>query len=136
RAREAGAEAVSLETLLRESDIVTIHVPLNPQTRGLIGEKEFALMKRGAILINTARGPIVSQTALLDALQSGKLAGAGLDVYDEEPLPQDHPLRRCDNAVLLPHRGYATVEVLRERYQSAMENILSFLDGKPADVIN
>ena len=136
RAREAGAEAVSLEKLLRESDIVTIHVPLNQQTRGLIGEKEFALMKRGAVLINTARGPIVSQTALLDALQSGRLGGAGLDVYDEEPLPMDHPLRRCDNAVLLPHRGYATVEILRARYQAAMENILSFLDGKPVNVIN
>jgi phosphoglycerate dehydrogenase-like enzyme len=136
RAREAGAEAVSLEKLLQESDIVSIHVPLNQQTRGLIGAKEFALMKPGAILINTARGPIVSQDALIVALQSGKLGGAGIDVYDEEPLPMDHPIRRCDNAVLLPHRGYATVEILTERYQHAMENILSFLDGKPANVIN
>jgi phosphoglycerate dehydrogenase-like enzyme len=136
RAREAGAEAVSLDKLLRESDIVTIHVPLNPQTRGMIGAKEFALMKPGAILINTARGPIVSEAALLDALGSGRLGGAGLDVYDQEPLAMEHPIRRFDNVVLLPHRGYATVEILTERYQHAMENILSFMDGNPVNVIN
>jgi phosphoglycerate dehydrogenase-like enzyme len=136
RAREAGAEAVSLDKLLRESDIVTIHVPLNPQTRGMIGAKEFALMKPGAILINTARGPIVSEAALLDALGSGRLGGAGLDVYDQEPLAMEHPIRRFDNVVLLPHRGYATVEILTERYQHAMENILSFMDGNSVNVIN
>jgi phosphoglycerate dehydrogenase-like enzyme len=136
RAREAGAEAVSLDKLLQESDIVTIHVSLNAQTRGMIGAKEFALMKPGAILINTARGPIVSEAALLDALGSGKLSGAGLDVYDEEPLRMDHPLRSFDNVVLLPHRGYATVEILSERYQHAMENILSFMDGNLVNVIN
>lgn len=136
RARQAGAECVSLETLLRESDVVTIHVPLNAQTRGLIGEKEIALMKPGAILVNTARGPIVSQAALFEALQKGRLGGAGLDVFDEEPLPMDHPLRRLDNVVLLSHRGYAAVEVLRERYQLAMENILNFFDGKPVQLLN
>ena len=136
RAREAGASGVSLETLLRESDIVTVHVPLRPETRGLIGEKEMSLIKRGAILINTARGAIVSEPALLAALQDGRLGGAGLDVYDEEPLPMDHPLRRLNNVVLLSHRGYATVEVLTERYQHALENILRFLDGKPVNVIN
>jgi len=136
RAREAGAEAVSLEKLLRESDIVAIHCPLNPQTRGMIGEKEFALMKPGALLVNTARGPIVSQPALLDALKTGRLGGAALDVYDEEPLPMDHPLRRLNNTVLLSHRGYATVEILRGRYEAAMENILSFVDGRCINVIN
>jgi phosphoglycerate dehydrogenase-like enzyme len=136
RARAAGAEAVPLEKLLRESDIVSIHCPLNQQTRGMIGAKEFALMKPGAMLINTARGPIVSEAALLDALKSGKLSGAGFDVYDEEPLRMDHPLRAFDNVVLLSHRGYATVEILTERYQHAMENILSFFDGKPANVLN
>jgi phosphoglycerate dehydrogenase-like enzyme len=136
RAREAGAEAVSLDKLLRDSDIVTIHCPLNQQTRGMIGAKEFALMKPGAILINTARGPIVSEAALLEALGSGRLGGAGLDVYDEEPLAMGHPIRSFDNVVLLPHRGYATVEILSERYQHAMENILSFMDGNPVNVIN
>jgi phosphoglycerate dehydrogenase-like enzyme len=135
RAREAGAEAVPLEKLLRESDVISIHVPLNQETRGLIGAEEFAQMKPGAVLINTARGPIVSEAALLDALRSGKLSGAGLDVYDEEPLPMDHPLRACDTAVLLSHRGYATAEILVERYQHAMENILNFFDGKPVAVV-
>ena len=136
RAREVGAEAVSLEALLKESDIVTIHVPLRQETRGLIGEKEIALMKRGALLINTARGPIVSEAALLRALEKGHLGGAGLDVYDEEPLPMDHPLRRLNNVVLLSHRGYAAVEILRERYELAMENILNFLEGKPTNLLN
>ena len=136
RAREVGATRLSLETLLKESDIVTVHCPLRPETRGLIGEKEISLMKREAILINTARGPIVSESALVEALDQGRIAGAGLDVYAEEPLPMNHPLRRLDNVVLLPHRGYATVEILRERYEMAMTNILSFLDGKPVNLLN
>ncbi|HET8563406.1 MAG TPA: D-2-hydroxyacid dehydrogenase family protein [Candidatus Binatia bacterium] len=136
RAQAAGATRVELEALLRQSDVVTIHVPLRPETRDLIGEKELALMKPGAFLINTARGPIVSQAALVRALEQGHLGGAGLDVYDEEPLPFDNPLRRFDNVVLLPHRGYATVEVLRERFDHAIHNILSYLDGKPTNVIN
>jgi phosphoglycerate dehydrogenase-like enzyme len=93
-------------------------------------------MKPGAFLINTARGPIVSTSALVRALGEGRVGGAGLDVYDEEPLPFDHPLRRFDNAVLLPHRGYATVEILQQRYEQAINNILSFLDGKPVDLLN
>lgn len=136
RARAAGARRVSLETLLAESDIVTVHVPLRPETRGLIGEKEIALMKREAILINTSRGPIVSEPALAKALQEERIGGAGIDVYDQEPLPMEHPFRRLDNIVILPHRGYATVEVLRERYELALSNILSFLDGKPVNLLN
>ncbi len=136
RAREVGATRASLETLLRESDIVTIHVPLKEETRGLIGAKEIALMKPGAILINTARGPIVSEEALIRALEKGHLGAAGLDVYDEEPLPIDHPLRRLNNVILLSHRGYAAVEVLRERFELAMDNILSFIDGKPKNLLN
>ena len=136
RAREVGATRASLETLLRESDIVTIHVPLKEETRGLIGAKEIALMKPGAILINTARGPIVSEEALIRALEKGHLGAAGLDVYDEEPLPIDHPLRRLNNVILLSHRGYAAVEVLRERFELAMDNVLSFIDGKPKNLLN
>lgn len=136
RARESGATPASLEELLRDSDIVTIHVPLNPATRGLIGDKEIALMKPGAFLVNTARGPIVSEAALIKALERGRLGGAGLDVFDEEPLPLDHPLRRFDNVVLLSHRGYATVEILRERFELAMKNIVNFLDGKPVNLLN
>jgi phosphoglycerate dehydrogenase-like enzyme len=136
QASEVGAERASMETLLRESDIVTIHVPLNANTRGLIGEKQFRMMKRGALVVNTSRGPIISEQALIGALKSGHLGGAGLDVYDREPLPMDHPLRSFDNTILLSHRGYATVEILRQRYQQAMENILAFLEGNPTNLIN
>lgn len=136
RARAVGAERATLERVLRDSDIVTLHIPLNQATRGLIGEKEIALMKPGAILINAARGPIVAEAALIRALEKGHLGGAGLDVYDEEPLPMKHPLRRLNNVVLLSHRGYATVEILRERFELAMTNILNFLDGRPTNLLN
>jgi phosphoglycerate dehydrogenase-like enzyme len=136
KAAEVGAEAVSLETLLRESDFVTLHVHFGEQTRGLIGEKELALMKRGAFLVNTGRGPLVVEQAMLNALKSGQLGGVGLDVYDIEPLPMDHPLRRFDNAILMSHRGYTTVEILRERYEQAITNILDYLDGKEIKLIN
>jgi len=136
RAQEVGAESVPLDNLLPESDILTVHINSNAQTRGIIGEKEFAMMKRGILLVNTARGPIVSEPAMLKALESGQLGGVGLDVYDIEPLPMDHPLRRFDNAILMSHRGYATVEVLRERYEQAINNILAFLDRKPLDLLN
>jgi phosphoglycerate dehydrogenase-like enzyme len=135
-AAQMGAECVPIETLLRESDIVTIHIPLNSNTRGMIGEKELAMMKRGAVLVNTARGSIVSEPAMITALESGQLGGVGLDVFETEPLPIDHSLRRFDNAILLSHRGYATVEILRERYEQAMENILAFMDRKPLKLIN
>jgi phosphoglycerate dehydrogenase-like enzyme len=136
RAQEVGAECVSLEILLRESDILTVHINSNAQTRGIIGENEFAMMKRGALLVNTARGPIVSEPAMLKALENGQLGGVGLDVYDIEPLPMDHRLRRFDNAILMSHRGYATVEVMSERYEQAINNILDFLDRKPLNLLN
>jgi phosphoglycerate dehydrogenase-like enzyme len=136
KAAAAGAECVSLVTLLQESDIVTIHIPLNPHTRGTIGEKEFELMKPGALLVNTARGPIVSESAMIKALERGRLGGVGLDVYDIEPLPLDHPLRRFDNAILMSHRGYATHEILSQRYEQALENILKFIDGQPLKLLN
>ena len=102
----------------------------------MIGENEFALMKRGALMVNTARGPIVSEKAMIQALETGQLGGVGLDVYDIEPLPMDHPLRRFDNAILLSHRGYATVEILTERYEQAVRNLLDFIDGKPLKLLN
>ncbi len=136
RAREAGAMRVSLDQLLQESDVVTVHVSLSPETRGLIGEREISLVNPGAVLINTSRGPIVSQSALMLALETGRLAGAGLDVYDEEPLPADHPLRRFDNVVLCSHRGYAAFETLCERYEAAYANILAYLDGQPINLLN
>jgi phosphoglycerate dehydrogenase-like enzyme len=136
KARQIGAESVPMETLLKESDVVTIHVPLNANTRGMIGDKELAMMKPGALLVNTARGAIVSEAAMIKALETGHLGGVGLDVYEIEPLPMDHPLRRFDNAILLSHRGYATVEVLQERYEEAITNILNFMDGKPVTLHN
>ena len=136
RAAEVGAESASLESLLRESDIVSVHIQSTAETRGMIGENEFALMKRGALMVNTARGPIVSEKAMIQALETGQLGGVGLDVYDVEPLPMDHPLRRFDNAILLSHRGYATVEILTERYEQAVRNLLDFIDGKPLKLLN
>ena len=136
RAAEVGAEAVAMETLLKESDFVTVHVHYSAQTVNLIGAKEIALMKRGAFLVNTGRGPIINETAMLDGLANGHLGGVGLDVYDKEPLPMDHPLRRFDNAILMSHRGYATVEILSERYEQAINNLLDYLDDKPTSLIN
>lgn len=136
RAAEVGAESAPLETLLKESDIVTVHIQSTAETRGMIGEPEFALMKLGALLVNTARGPIVSEKAMIQALESGRLGGVGLDVYDVEPLPMDHPLRRFDNAILMSHRGYATVEILTERYEQAIRNLLDFIDGKAVKLLN
>ena len=101
-----------------------------------IGAKEIALMKRGALLVNTGRGPLINEAAMIEALQTGQLGGVGLDVYDREPLPMEHPLRRLDNAILMSHRGYATVEVLSERYEQAMSNILDYLDGKSLTLLN
>ncbi len=136
RATEVGAESVPMETLLRDSDIITIHVHFNSQTAGLIGEKEITLMKRGVILVNTARGPIVNEQAMLKALESGHLGGVGLDVYDIEPLPMEHPLRRFNNAILMSHRGYATVEILTERYEQALMNIVAYLDQRNLALLN
>jgi phosphoglycerate dehydrogenase-like enzyme len=136
KAAEVGAESATFETLLKESDILTIHIQSNAQTRGIIGENEFAMMKRGALLVNTARGPIVSEPAMIKALESGKLGGVGLDVFDIEPLPMDHPLRRFDNAILMSHRGYATVEILSKRYDEAITNLVDFIDGKPVKLLN
>jgi phosphoglycerate dehydrogenase-like enzyme len=136
RAHELGVECASVKTLLKEADIVTIHVPLNDNTRSMIGEHELGMLKPGAFLVNTARGPIVSEPAMIRALENGRLGGVGLDVFDSEPLPMDHPLRKFDNAILLSHRGYATVEILRERYEQAMQNILDFLEGRPLKLLN
>jgi phosphoglycerate dehydrogenase-like enzyme len=132
RCASAGVElAPSKEALLRAADIVSLHVVLSERTRGLIGREEFALMKPSAYLINTARGPIVDETALIAALRDKRIAGAGLDVYDIEPLPADHPLRSLDNVVLSPHLGYVTAENFRTCYAGVVEDIRAFLDGKP-----
>jgi phosphoglycerate dehydrogenase-like enzyme len=124
------------EELVRRSDIVTIHVRLSERTRGLIGAAELAQMKRSALLINTSRGPIVDEAALIAALQAGEIAGAGLDVYDVEPLPPAHPLRSAPNTVLTPHIGYVTSASYRAFYEDAVEDVAAFLSGDPIRVIS
>jgi phosphoglycerate dehydrogenase-like enzyme len=137
RCKEAGVGyAGSKEALLREADIVSMHVVLGPRTRGIVGAKELALMKPTAYLINTGRGPLVDEAALIEALRNRKIAGAGLDVYDIEPLPVDHPLRQLDNVVLSPHLGYVTAENFRGSYGCVVEDIRAFLDGKPIRLLD
>lgn len=136
RASEFNAKLVTKQELLSQSDVMSIHLVLSDRTRGLVGAEDLALMKPSAYLVNTSRGPIVDEDALVDALRSNIIAGAGLDVFDVEPLPLDHPLRSLRNTVLTPHLGYVTVETYRIFYGDAVENIASFLDGAPVRVIN
>jgi phosphoglycerate dehydrogenase-like enzyme len=135
KAKEAGAERVSKEQLFAESDAVTVHLVLSPRSRGLIGADDFARMKKGAIFVNTSRGPIVDEVALVAALREGRIIAA-LDVYDREPLPAENPFRNFPNTVLTPHLGFTTVEGLNVFYAHAIENILAFLDGEPKNVAN
>jgi phosphoglycerate dehydrogenase-like enzyme len=135
RAQAAGAILVSKEALLSRSDAVSIHLVLSPRSQGLIGASDIARMKIGAILINTSRGPIVDEAALIEAVQSRRIIAA-LDVYDREPLPVSHPLRTAPNTVLTPRLGYGVEETWREFYQQSVENALAFLDKKPARIAN
>ena len=131
-----GVRMVELDTLLKECDIVSLHVPLTEQTRGLIGERELGLMKPGAILINTASGPVVDSAALADALEKGRLAGAAVDVFETEPpIPQDHPLLSAPNVVATPHVAFATKEALYQRAVIVFDNVAGYLDGKPQNVM-
>jgi len=134
-AAAVGVERVDKETLLRQSDILTVHLVLSPRSRGLIGRDDIALMKRTAILVNTSRGPIVDTSAVIEALAAGHLGYAAFDVYDREPLPVDHPLRRAPNVLLTPHIGYVTEENYRSSYPQIVENVAAFLDGNPIRVI-
>jgi D-3-phosphoglycerate dehydrogenase len=135
KAKEAGVDYASKEDLLRNADIVTIHVQLGDRSRGLLGEKDLALMKPTAYLVNTSRGPIVDEKALIAALTAGRIGGAGLDVFDVEPLPVDHPFRKLDNVVLTPHLGYVSVQNYKIYFPDIVANIRGFIDGKPIKVI-
>jgi phosphoglycerate dehydrogenase-like enzyme len=135
RAAEVGATLVSKDELLARSDVVTIHLVLGDRTRGLLGARELSRMKPTAYLINTSRGPIVDEAALVAALRHGTIAGAGLDVYDEEPLPLDHPLRTLPNTALTPHLGYVTEEGYRIFYGQALEDVKAWLAGQPVRVL-
>jgi phosphoglycerate dehydrogenase-like enzyme len=131
RAAEVGVSPVSMDELLRRADFVTIHLRLSDRTRGLIGRDELSLMKSDAYLVNTSRGPIIEETALLDAVRSGVIAGAALDVFDEEPLPTDHPFRSEPRILATPHIGYVTRESYQVFYEGVVESIEAWRDGEP-----
>jgi D-3-phosphoglycerate dehydrogenase len=135
RCAEHGVIYASKDELFARADIVSIHTVLSKRTRGLIGADDLARMKPSAYLINTARGPIVDEAALLAALRDKRIAGAGLDVFWEEPLARDHPIRSLDNVVLTPHLGYVTEETYRRFYREIVENIAAWLDGAPVRLV-
>jgi phosphoglycerate dehydrogenase-like enzyme len=131
----AGARRVEKEALFREADFLSIHYKLGPRSQGLVGAAELGLMKPTAFLVNTSRGPIVDTDALIAALKAGKIAGAGIDVYDDEPLTPDHPIRSCPRTLLTPHLGYVTEGTYRAFYGETVEDIESWLAGKPVRVL-
>jgi glyoxylate reductase len=135
--RELGAQYVDLETLLRESDFVTIHVPLTRETCHMIGERELKMMKRTAVLVNTARGAVIDEVALVRALKEGWIAAAGLDVFEREPIPPDHPLTKLENVVLAPHIGSATYETRAAMAELVARNLIAFYRGEvPPTLVN
>ena len=120
----------NLDTLLKESDVISVHLPLNASTRGMLGAQQIAQMKDGVIIVNTARAPIIEEAPFLEALRTHKIAMAGLDVYWEEPLPQDHPLKQLPNVVMTPHIGYVTTETMIARYRGLLEKLAAYRSGK------
>jgi len=135
-ARALGVEPAGFDDLLERADVVSIHLRLSERTRGLIGAAELARMRPSAVLVNTSRGPIVDEEALLAALREGTIAGAGLDVYDTEPLPVDHPIRTAPNTVLTPHVGYVTRGTYERFFADAVEDISAFVRGRPVRVLD
>jgi phosphoglycerate dehydrogenase-like enzyme len=131
KAAAAGARAVSKEQLLAEADVVTLHLILSDRSRGIIGAADLARMKPSALIVNTSRGPLIDQPALIAALREGRIAGAGIDVYDEEPLPPGHPILGAPNTVLTPHLGYVTEENYRAYFAGAVEAVEGYLAGRP-----
>jgi phosphoglycerate dehydrogenase-like enzyme len=128
---EAGVSYASKEELFENADVITVHVVLGPRSRGLVGKEDLLRMKPTAYIVNTARGPIIDEAALLEVLQQKKIAGAGIDVFSVEPLPVDHPYRKLDNMVITPHLGYSTEEVFRGHYVQMVEGIDAWLKGEP-----
>jgi phosphoglycerate dehydrogenase-like enzyme len=135
KCREAGVEYVGADELFQRADFLSIHLQLSPRTRGLIGANQIALMKKKSYLINTSRGPIVDEAALLAALRDKRIAGAGLDVFNVEPLPLDHPLRKLHNVVITPHLGYVGAQNYRAFFGGMVDDIRGFLDGMPVRVL-
>ena len=136
RCAEVGVTLVTKEALLRRSDVLSVHVILSERTRGLVGAKDFAMMKPSCWLINTSRGPIVDETALVNALKEKRIGGAGLDVFDQEPLPINHPFRKLPNVLVTSHIGGRTYENLAARYKDCLEDVLAWINGIPIRVVN
>ncbi len=136
RAARLGVEFVEFNELLERSDVISIHIQQTPESHHMIGEPELARMKPGALLVNVARGPIVDEVALVNALNSGHLGGAALDVFEEEPLPENHPLLECEHVILTPHIADMTPEGLDLLNQGVVENTLAFLNGTPQNIVN
>jgi phosphoglycerate dehydrogenase-like enzyme len=136
KAAEHGVRLVAKEQLFREADMITLHLVLSERTRGIVGAGELALMKPTAWLVNTSRGPLVDEAALIDVLSRKAIAGAALDVFDTEPLPPNHPLRSLPNALVTPHIGFVTEETYRIFYQDTIEAIRAWLNGRPVRQIN
>jgi phosphoglycerate dehydrogenase-like enzyme len=136
RCNAVGVQRVAREQLFREADVLSIHVVLSERTRGTVGQQELSWMKPNAFLINTSRGPIIQEPALLDTLENQRIAGAGIDVYDQEPLPAEHPLRSVPNTLLTGHCGYVTRENFQQAYGDAVEDLLAWHSGSPVRVLN
>jgi len=134
-ARSAGALRVDKDVLFSESDIISVHLVLSERTRHIVGRRELALMKAGSYLVNTSRGGLIDKEALIEALHAGAIAGAALDTFDVEPLPDDDPLRRIPNVLLTPHLGYTVKETFQGFYEATVENIIAFFDGSPIRVL-
>ena len=135
RAAEHGAQLVTKEQLFADSDVVSVHLVLSQRSRGLVGAEELALMQPTSWLVNTSRGPIVDEQALIDACRDGRIAGAMLDVYDEEPLPSHHPLRTTPRLLLTPHTGYVVDASMRVWFEDVIEDVLAFVEGNPIRVL-
>jgi len=134
KAEETGMNYVDLYTLLKESNFITLHVTLTSETERLIGKKEIEVMKKGAVIINTSQGKVIDEKALIDALKSGKISFAGLDVFEEEPPTKDNPLFKLDNTILSPHIGFHTVEAAKRCTHICIDNVVKFLEGRPQNV--
>jgi phosphoglycerate dehydrogenase-like enzyme len=134
RAAEAGARRAAKDELLTRADVVSLHLVLSPRTRNILDAGDIGKMKRGAILVNTSRAPLVDESALIAAARVGRIVAA-LDVYEREPLPSGHPLLTCPNTILTPHLGYSVLEVYRVFYKECAENALAWLDGTPIRVL-
>ena len=135
RCKEVGVEYATKDDLFRNADVVTIHLVLSDRTRGLVGASQLGSMKKTSYIVNTSRGPIIDEKALLDALNKKQIAGAGLDVFDVEPLPLDHPYRKMENVVITPHLGYVSQQNYEKYYPDIVDDIRGFLDGKPTRVV-